>query len=51
MATRFKDFDGDTIDFQSERNDFLDDQAREVYMEDPHPLMVKTRWVWVQNFL
>ena len=34
--TSFKDFDGDTIDFQSERNDFLDDQAREVYMEDPH---------------
>ena len=34
--TSFKDFDGDTIDFQSERNDFLDDEAREAYMQDPN---------------
>ena len=34
--TSFKDFDGDTIDFHHERNDYLDDEAREAYMQDPN---------------
>lgn len=34
--TTFKDFDGDEIDFQNERNDFLDDEAREAYMANPN---------------
>ena len=31
----FKDFDGDVVDFRHELNNFLDDLAREQYMQDP----------------
>ena len=32
----FKDFDGEEIDIQRELNDYLDDVAREEYLQDPY---------------
>ncbi len=32
----FKDFDGDEVDIQRELNDYLDDVAREEYLEEPY---------------
>ena len=34
--TNFRDFDGELIDFQSERNDFFDDLARNEYLNNPN---------------